>query len=314
MVRRALRTSGTVQGLVTSMTIATLSAATCFTPNAVAELAVHAIRAEADLTPKPGLVDQRGSGAHADMDVATLHASAESLREAFAECASAAAQSVAWPELRYRLGEIGRAGETAMLAATGGVNTHRGALWALGLLSAGAVLGRSTADAVDIAARLASIPDRYSAAPTSNGARARRRFGVSGAAGEAQAGFPHVRLYALPALRTARRAGMDEASARLEALLALMATLDDTCILHRGGATGLSAVQDGARKVLAAGGISTPRGRRHFNALDDTCLSQRLSPGGSGDLLAVTMFLDALDDSALDDSALDNGEAQPCKP
>jgi len=278
------------------MDTATRSAATRLDPAAIADLAVAAIIAEADLTPKPGLVDQRGSGAHTDMDLAMLHASAESLRVAFAECASAARQSIPGPELRAQLGEIGRDGERAMLEATGGVNTHRGALWALGLLSAGAALGGGRAGAVDIAARLALIPDHYAAGLTSHGAKARLRYGVSGAAGEAQAGFPHIRLHALPALRAARRAGADEGSARLEALLALMATLDDTCVLHRGGAEGLRALQSGARAVLDACGLRTPEGRRRFTALDDMCLTRRLSPGGSGDLLSATLFLDALDE------------------
>jgi triphosphoribosyl-dephospho-CoA synthase len=286
------------------MQTATRSAATRLDPAAIADLAVAAIRAEADLTPKPGLVDQRGSGAHTDMDLAMLHASAESLRPAFAECASAAIQSVPGPELRARLGEVGRAGERAMLEATGGVNTHRGALWALGLLSAGAARGDGVVGAVDVAARLAMIPDRYATGPTSShGANARLRYGVSGAAGEAQAGFPHVRRHALPALRAARCSGADEGSARLEALLALMATLDDTCVLHRGGAEGLLALQSGARAVLDAGGLRTPEGRRLFTALDDMCLTRRLSPGGSGDLLSATLFLDALDE----------GEALPCR-
>jgi len=283
----------------------TRSAATLLTSSSIAEQAVAAVRAEADLTPKPGLVDRRGSGAHIDMDLAMLHASAESLRIAFTECAKAAMQLTPGAELRARLGEIGRAGERAMLAATGGVNTHRGALWALGLLSAGAALGGGFAGAIGVAARLAAIPDRHTpAAPASHGARARRRYGVSGAAGEAQAGFPHVRLHGLPALRAARRSGADEGTARLEALLSLMATLDDTCLLHRGGSVGLRAIQAGAQAVVDAGGFRTPEGRRRFAALDDMCLRQRLSPGGSGDLLSATVFLDTLDERA----------AQPCRP
>src|SRR3954454_21135934 len=97
------------------------------TADAIAELAVASLRAEANLTPKPGLVDQRGSGAHTDMDLAVLHASAGALRSAFTECASAAGQLPLSRELRATVGTIGRAGERAMLAATGGVNTHRGA-------------------------------------------------------------------------------------------------------------------------------------------------------------------------------------------
>jgi triphosphoribosyl-dephospho-CoA synthase len=286
------------------MITSTSSAATLLTSSSIAELAVAAIGAEADLTPKPGLVDRRGSGAHIDMDLAMLHASAESLRIAFTECANAAMQLVPGAELRARLGEIGRAGERAMLAATGGVNTHRGSLWALGLLSAGAALGGGLAGAIGVAARLAAIPDRNTTAATSHGAQARLRYGVSGAAGEAQAGFPHVRLHALPALRAARRSGADEGTARLEALLSLMATLDDTCVLHRGGSVGLRAIQAGAQAVLDAGGFGTLEGRRRFTALDDMCLTQRLSPGGSGDLLSATVFLDTLDERPV----------QPCRP
>jgi triphosphoribosyl-dephospho-CoA synthase len=288
---------------VTPVLTATSLTKTPLTGIEIADLAVAALRAEADLTPKPGLVDRRGCGAHTDMDLAMLHASAGSLHTAFAECASAATQSATDYELRIRLGEIGRAGEQAMLAATGGVNTHRGALWASGLLSAGAADGGGADDAVDKAARLAAIPDPHVTATTSHGALVRRRYGVSGAAGQAQAGFPHVRLHALPALRDARRSGADEASARLTALLTLIATLDDTCVLHRGGPDGLRALQSGARAVLVAGGIGTPQGRRHFAKLDEMCLIRRLSPGGSGDLLSATLFLDALDER----------EFQPCR-
>ncbi|BBY62110.1 triphosphoribosyl-dephospho-CoA synthase [Mycolicibacterium helvum] len=271
----------------------------------IADLAVAAIRAEADLTPKPGLVDRRGSGAHTDMDLAMLYASADSLRTAFAECSSTAEQSLDAVDLRIQLGAIGRTAEQEMLATTGGVNTHRGALWALGLLSAGVARGGGLETAIDSAARLAAIPDPHAPATAiSHGAHARLCYGVSGAAGEAQQGFPHVRHYALPALWAARRSGADEGSARLAALLALMATLDDTCVLHRGGPEGLRMLQSGAQAVLDAGGIGTPQGRRNFTALDAMCLTRRLSPGGSGDLLSATLFLDALDERGAD----------PCRP
>ena len=180
----------------------------------IADLAVEAIRAEADLTPKPGLVDQRGSGAHSDMDLAMLHASADSLHSAFVECASAATSFEAETEMRARLGVIGRAGERTMLAATGGVNTHRGALWAIGLLSAGTARAGTLDGAVDVAARLAAIPDPYVTAATSHGAQARRRHGVGGAAGEAQAGFPMFACMRCP------RCGRPERRVPTKALLA----------------------------------------------------------------------------------------------
>ena len=142
------------------MTAAVLDTTTALAADAIADLAVTALHAEADLTPKPGLVDRRGSGAHADMDLAMLHDSAESLRGAFTECALAGAHSDSALDLRVRLGVIGRNGEQAMLEATGGVNTHRGALWALGLLSAGAAVTGDVAAAIDVAARLAGFRPR----------------------------------------------------------------------------------------------------------------------------------------------------------
>ena len=261
-------------------------------PDAIAGLAVAALIAEAELTPKPGLVDRRGPGAHADMSLPLLHASALALGEAFQRCAHAAYELPLGRELRARIGAVGRDGERAMLAATGGVNTHRGALWALGLLSAGAARATDVDGIVAFAAELACLPDRAQAG-ASNGARARRRFGIAGATGQARGGFPHVTGIALPMLRARRAAG--EQLARLDALLSLMASLDDTCVLHRGGRAGLLAVQAGATAVLAAGGCATELGRRRLAALDALARARRLSPGGSGDLLAATLFLDGLD-------------------
>ena len=160
-------------------------------------------------------------------------------------------------ELRARLGEIGRAGERTMLAVTGGVNTHRGALWALGLLSAGAAPGARRRRRRCGAPGGDPRPTRRRRAP-SHGAQVRRRYGVSGATGEAQAGFPHVRLHALPALRAARRSGADEASARLDALLALMAPGRHLRPAPRRPRRA-ARVQSGAQAVLAAGGIGTRR-------------------------------------------------------
>jgi len=269
----------------------------------IADIAVAALHDEADLTPKPGLVDRRGGGAHDDMTRDMLHASADALHHAFAECASAAYEVAIGTPLRARIGVIGRAGERAILIATGGVNTHRGALWALGLLSAAAGSGAvGTEETVTFAARLARLDDpaqRELTRTPSPGARARRRYRARGAPGQAQAGFPHVLCHALPALR----AYPEPVSARLHALVALMAHLDDTCLLNRGGADGLAAVQTAARAVLTAGGLHTAEGRRCFARLDRLCTTRRLSPGGAGDLLAAALFLESLDP----------GSAPPCR-
>ncbi|NWD92350.1 triphosphoribosyl-dephospho-CoA synthase, partial [Pseudomonas sp. K5002] len=107
----------------------------------LADMAVDALIDEADLSPKPALVDRRGNGAHTDLHLGLMHASALSLWPAFKEMAEAAVEfgEVGLP-LREALGRIGREGEQAMLVTTSGVNTHRGAIWALGLLVAAAAL------------------------------------------------------------------------------------------------------------------------------------------------------------------------------
>ncbi|MGR6919169.1 triphosphoribosyl-dephospho-CoA synthase [[Actinomadura] parvosata] len=262
----------------------------------LAGTAVEALRAEALLSPKPGLVDARGGGAHDDMDLPLLLASAEALRPTFRAVAYAAQARGIGSGLREELGLLGRAGEDAMSRATGEVNTHRGALWALGLLVAAVAGGaRHERQAAGDAARLAALPDRrLPASPASHGELVRRRYGVGGARGEAEAAFPHVIEVALPRLRRARADGRTEEVARLDALLEVMSLLEDTCVLHRGGRAGLRGLQRGAARVLAEGGAGTERGRRALHELDDRLRGLRLSPGGSGDLLAAALFLDML--------------------
>jgi triphosphoribosyl-dephospho-CoA synthase len=258
-------------------------------------LAARALCEEATLTPKPGLVDARGGGAHDDMSVALLIASADALAIPIAECAEAASSLPLGRKLRAEIGEIGRAGEMRMLQTTGGVNTHRGALWVLGLLAAGLAATENAAAAASFAAQLARLPDPAAAQhdELSHGARARINYGALGARGEAQAGFPNTVDVALPALIAARAAGLDEREARIHALLTSMANLEDTCILHRAGADGLQAVRRGAEAVLSAGGRQTEIGRALFDELDDMCHCRGLSPGGSADVLAAAIFLDS---------------------
>jgi triphosphoribosyl-dephospho-CoA synthase len=276
-------------------------------PFSDAHLARYAITAmidEAQLTPKPALVDRRGSGAHRDLDLATMLRSAHALEPTFAALARAARRR-GEPSalLRTELAQIGRQGEQDMMNATGGSNAHRGAIWIVGLLIAGAAMhiqrgASAQPDASQIctlAAQTACFPDRFAATSTnSHGERARQRYQVGGARQEAQDGFPHVIDVGLPFLHAARTRGLDENAARVDTLLAIMASLDDTCLLHRAGLAGLHAGQHGAQRVLQAGGSSTPAGRAALTALEHELLALNASPGGAADLLAATLFLDML--------------------
>src|SRR5277367_137789 len=114
-------------------------------------LAVSALIEEAELTPKPALVDQRGNGAHHDLNLARLRRSAQSLQDGFADIARAAAVEKPSLQMREQIGRIGRDMERRMLAATDGSNAHRGAIWALGLLVTAAALRRRERNAARIA-------------------------------------------------------------------------------------------------------------------------------------------------------------------
>jgi triphosphoribosyl-dephospho-CoA synthase len=261
----------------------------------LASLAVRALVAEADLTPKPALVDRRGPGAHKDLDLDLLHRSARSLFPCFKGIAEASAGQVPGRPLRERLAAIGREGERTMLAATGGSNSHKGAIWSLGLLTAGTQLCQGTPDPFSIASAaglLASFPDAQAPQEFAHGVQVKRKYGIHGARGEAEDGFPHVVAIGLPALREARARGVKECSARLDALMAIMAGLDDTCLLHRGGLPALEAGRTGAERVLQAGGTATAKGMDLLLQLDAKLLTLNASPGGSADLLAATLFLD----------------------
>lgn len=266
----------------------------------IARLARQALIAEAELTPKPGLVDRRGSGAHSDLSLALMRSSALAIEPYFLQMAAVSRGVSPSQPLREALAFIGRQAERAMLTATGGSNSHKGAIWALGLLvsaAASVCADEDTVPAVVVAATakdIASFEDRGVPRLVSHGDTVAKRYGVAGARGEALEGFPHVLKVALPTLWRKRSEGATEQVARLDTLLSIMSCLDDTCLLYRGGELALVAAKEGALAVESAGGTATVNGRRQLRQLHGRFLELQVSPGGSADLLAATLFLDAV--------------------
>ena len=300
---------------------------------AVAALAVDCLALEVDAWPKPGLVSRIDSGSHDDMDAGTFARSAEALRPHLAALAEAGRAGAGMARLRA----IGIAAEADMLAATGGVNTHRGAIFGLGLLCAaagaasllpqsdtrypaGRMRGPSSLwdplnrpDVVGPLAPLtrekntptlgAIVADRWGAAildgPVplrSHGAEARRRYSAGGARAEAAAGFPTLYATGLPALCEGRRlAPGDDEAARVQCCFALIAALEDTNLLHRGGPEGLALARHAASAFLDRGGVGASGWRDEALRIHRAFVDRRLSPGGSADLLAMTLFVDAWD-------------------
>jgi triphosphoribosyl-dephospho-CoA synthase len=316
-------------------------------PALLGTIARQSLIAEAELTPKPGLVDRRGPGAHTDLSLALMIRSAFAIEPFIRLMAFQSTNEDPSPRLRATLAATGRAAERAMLEVTNGSNTHKGAIWTLGLLAA--ALGRdelplirrrdnatcrlNAKDIARTAGLIASFEDPYESAPNalpsvgptpnakrrtpntplSHGQIVAQKFGVPGARGEAIQGFPHIVEVGLPTLRARRSAGAPESIARLDALLAIMARLTDTCLLYRGGRPALLAAQQGAAAVIAAGGAGTSRGREELFALDQRLLELGVSPGGSADLLAGTLFLDAIErqQTGIRPSEIDEREITP---
>ena len=280
----------------------------------LAYLACQSLIAEAELTPKPGLVDRRGAGAHTDLSLSIMKLSALAIEPYFREMAFVSEGIHPSQALRERLALIGREAERAMFKATKGSNSHKGAIWILGLLvSAAAFEVSDEVEASQIAAtakEIASFPDRATPRLVSHGDIVRERYGAAGARGEALRGFPHVVDIGLPTLRARRARGATESVARLDTLLSIMSRLDDTCLLYRGGEKALAATKEGAVAVEKVGGSGTAIGRQKLAQLDRRLLELGVSPGGSGDLLAATLFLDAVeqkqDEVQADQSGLEN--------
>jgi triphosphoribosyl-dephospho-CoA synthase len=259
-------------------------------------LAVDCLRREVATYPKPGLVSHVDNGAHDDMDAELLNRSAEILLPFFTQLSEAGAAGHDMDRLRV----IGIEAERAMLVATGGINTHRGAIFGLGLLCAAAGFRRAYGLSVSLGdVVVARWSEQILAGPValrSHGASAGRRYGAGGARLEAVAGFPALYAYGLPALRQGRSlAPRDEEAARVQLCMALIAQLEDTNLLHRGGTKGLSFARQAAQKFLRDGGVGRPGWLGDARAIHEAFVARRLSPGGSADLLAMTLFVDALE-------------------
>jgi triphosphoribosyl-dephospho-CoA synthase len=263
-------------------------------PAELGRLASACLHLELDTYPKPGLVSPVDNGSHRDMDIALMRASADALEPYFAELAAAGAVGAEMAELR----RIGIAAEAAMLTATHGVNAHRGAIFGMGLLAAAA--GAEGFAGESLGARVArlwgpAIRNRPLSS-VSNGGRVARRYGVGGASAEAAAGFPALYKAALPALREGEElAGGAAEAVRVHALFRLIAVLQDTNLLHRGGAEGLAFARTEAARFLAAGGVAQPNWLLLAEAIHHAFVARNLSPGGAADLLAMSLFVRAVE-------------------
>lgn len=267
----------------------------------IGQLAVRALLYEVSVTPKPGLVDRCNSGSHDDMDFFTFVDSSCALIPYFRDITRASLLFRGEPEqLLDTLRPLGVLAEEAMLAQTGGVNTHKGLIYSLGILCAALGYLRQTGEELspelvfDMCARIAAVapaaaPDNPHQ-PQTNGQRVFEAHCISGIRGEVARGFPHVREHSLPVMEKLVQQGFSLNDAGAVALLHLIANVDDTNMIHRSNL-------DRARQIQAEmrSGLAEDRDMAGFielaGLLDAEFIAEHLSPGGSADLLAVTFMM-----------------------
>lgn len=275
----------------------------------ISSLVTRALLDEVCTTPKPGLVDRSNSGSHKDMDLFTFTASAAALAPYWGTCFRIGRETakLAPEETFASLRQAGRQAERTMFAATGGVNTHKGAIFTLGILCGGmGRLWRAEAPCRDPERILAECGAMTAGAMAADfaamdpetartaGARLYLERGLTGVRGEAARGFPGLAGVALPSLRQALASGMDRNDAGVEVLLRLIARGTDTNMAARGGPERAEkAAADCAR--LLEQGVS----RKDVEALDWDFIRNRLSPGGCADLLAAAFFLESWENDGI---------------
>lgn len=260
-------------------------------PYIIAHMAAMAMHIELNTTPKPGLVDRNDNGAHKDMDLALMSRSIDALLPFMVQLALygySCGQQNAVPEAE-KVRHIGIDAEKAMLTATGGVNTHRGALFAMGLT----VLAASWCMAHDgkteeqpLRNLIMQVAKGFAPTAGTHGNDAVNAHRVMGALDLAKAGYEQLFNGWLPAYRADLACDVSTACHRL--LLLIMSQLDDTNVIHRVGYDQAQQVKQEAQALLD--GYNTAS----MEALNRDYIARNVSPGGSADMVALTIFIHSI--------------------
>lgn len=274
-------------------------------PRLVGRLCRLAMLHEVYTTPKPGLVDLNNNGSHTDMDVALFEKSAKTVETYFTHAVECGLMwsSLAAKDVLSKLRPLGIQAEKDMFSATGGVNTHKGLIFSLGIIccAIGHIKGRHERLTVD---RLLTRSGEVAAPALANdlrdlppyeemtaGQREYAEYGISGIRGEAASGFQSVRRIGLPILEQLMDDGESFHDAGRIALLHLIVNVNDTNMIKRCGRSGFRKLQDSIADDLDS---SSTVSEEYLLELDRRYIQMNASPGGCADLLAICYFLHML--------------------
>ena len=254
-------------------------------PYLLAKLATMALQSELDTSPKPGLVDTIDAGAHQDMDYNLMCRSIRALHPHFVALAQLGYQEKLPTSEEIR--RLGLEAEREMLLATDNVNTHKGALFAMGLVLIAAAHNYYIHGVIQeqpLRADICRLAADFPAPQGTHGDAVRRQYNVGGALAQAAAGYTDLFADWLPYLRKLK----GDTFAAHKTLLYIMTTLDDTNILHRKGAQVASEVKEEARTLLSNFSEAA------LIKLNQRYIKENISPGGSADILSLTFLLNAI--------------------
>ena len=253
-------------------------------PFLVSWLATNALKQELDLTPKPGLVDTNDNGAHTDMDYSIMLNSINALRPFFAKLATMSNSSTL-PDASI-LQHLGIDAEKDMLQATGGVNTHRGALFSMGLAVVAAChsIATSKRDIQSWSKTVATLASKMPGGCNTHGASIKREHNVAGALELAQDGYKKLTNLWLKYFINNKT---DE-NIKHKTLLLIMSELDDTNVIHRVGYEKAQKVKRDAAHLLENFSIEG------LEQMNQRFIESNISPGGAADMLSLTLFLSAI--------------------
>ncbi len=281
----------------------------CLDKEHFSSLAVKSLLDEVYTTPKPGLVDCRNNGSHTDMDISTFEKSAHALKPYFEECFSIgkSTSQLTPNEAFLLLRKAGIMAEKTMYNATGGINTHKGAIYSMGILCAS--IGRLWSPqkpirhALDICHESSKLvkeaveKDFEQIDSATSGGRLYLKYGLGGIRKEALSGFESALKFGLPHYKRLRDKNFTANDAGAITLLYLISNVKDTNLYHRGGLEGAEYAAKITNELLS----SAPEPEKHqIEALDDAFIEKNLSPGGCADLLAITYFLYSIESQKKD--------------
>lgn len=274
----------------------------------VASIAQRAILYEVSATPKPGLVDRYNSGSHRDMDFFTFMASSSALYSGLYECVL---EGIFFDDsditkLMDRLRIPGIKCEKSMFKATNGVNTHKGIVFSLGVLC-GAVGNlyrkhgkeeffiEEVCNEVKNITKDLTVKDFKGIDNKSNlthGERLFKEYGYKGIRGEVESGFETVQKQAVPIIREwSKKRQLSINDLLLQVLMSIMTESEDTNVVIRGGIESLIYAKSISKDFLKFGGMYQADARKKLDIMNTRFVEKNISPGGSADLLAVSIFL-----------------------